>query len=281
MDKYYNEYVTPWESLKFMEEEDHFLNVPNSSNNEFEFLQNSTNINKDEWNLVDFSNMSSSTLMKSCLVDTPSQPWSPVTKRYQIEPWIQPFIDCKVDCKEDEDMIEKQLDNIFVSWQRGSRQLAHRRDVVIKAILRGLKKYISSLFKAKNKKPLAITPKNSTNYKMKMIKHAVDLGLNSEKPFNTCFSEYEEFIIWMAQGKNTNKTKKLLKSDNDTISVYLDVVSSYSHTLAEKIFDNPHIKSLFKYFWTHGRTQFIQKQPENNRKVYDQMLCEMAYKFML
>ena len=153
--------------------------------------------------------------------------------------------------------INDQLNNIFRISKDKNKQLANRKDVINKAILRGFKKFFVNLL-TQSKTSLPETSKKSKHVSEQSFTEQIEkLGLMNLKPNESSQEEFSEFICWMRYPKITKKVRSLFSFNNPAIILMEDVLSSYSHNKLNQFLNNKSIKVLLSYFILHGKEQFM------------------------
>jgi len=173
----------------------------------------------------------------------------------------------------------QMVDSIFGESDKpqGFTELSERRDVVNKRILRGFKKFIADLFIEHRVRPCRLKNKD-TSFKQGLIVQAKSIGLiPQEKNYDT--EHFRELVCWMAMSKNTCKAKALFDYSNQSIVKFEDLLSRYSHKKLEMIYQDSNIAQIYEYFMHNGMECFIQKCPEDKRKVYSEWLIEIQNQF--
>ena len=150
-----------------------------------------------------------------------------------------------------------QLNSIFRTSKDKNKELANRKDVINKAILRGFKKFFVNLL-TQSKAYLPETSKKSKIvFKQSFIEQISKLGLLDLKPNESSQEEFSEFICWMGYPKITKKVRSLFSYNNPAIILMENVLSSYSHNKLNQFMNNKSIKVLLSYFILHGKEQFM------------------------
>ena len=135
--------------------------------------------------------------------------------------------------------------------------LAHRRDVINKAILRGFKKFFTNLLNSKAARFLNSSKASLLETKIHLEEALEEKGLLTLKLKNTSLIEFKEFICWLGFAKITKKVKTLFSSGNSSIILMEDILSNYSHHKMNKVLKNESIRVLLSYFISHGEEQFM------------------------
>ena len=143
-----------------------------------------------------------------------------------------------------------QLNSIFKASKDKNKELANRKDVINKAILRGFKKFFVNLLTQSKTSLPEISNQN-------FIEQISKLGLLDLKPNESSQEEFSEFICWMGYPKITKKVRSLFSLNNPAIILMEDVLSSYSHHKLNQFMNNKSIKVLLSYFILHGKEQFM------------------------
>ncbi|CAI2386545.1 unnamed protein product [Moneuplotes crassus] len=158
-----------------------------------------------------------------------------------------------------------------------SAELSCRKDVINKRIVRGFKRYIASLFDSKRIRPCRLKSSGAA-FKRPMIQEAMRLNIiNSNNNLST--NGYNEFVCWMAMSKNTQKTKILFDYSNQSIVLMQEILTKYSHSKLERLYQDKNIAELFLYFINNGLDEFIKACPDTKRDLYQRCCLEISNKF--
>ena len=155
--------------------------------------------------------------------------------------------------------IDSKLDEILSTKKNKNNDLANRRDVINKAILRGFKKYFVNLLN--NIKPKSLDSSKRIKYlnKSSLMEQAKAIRLIEMSPNQESKLEFEELVCWMGFPKNTKKVRCMFSFENSAISLMEDVISYYSHQKLSLALKNESIKVLFSYFIRYGKEQMMNK----------------------
>ena len=159
--------------------------------------------------------------------------------------------------------ISHQIDDILSSKRMKPNSLADRRDVVNKTILRGFKRFFSSILNKTSKRNSKQTIKPIHHIKSEVIDKAKVLDLLKLKPAESSQDEFEELIYWMSFWKFTTKIKWSFKTQFASIKILDDILTNYSHHKLRNLYLNKEIMSLFEYFIKFGKENFMEEIKRN------------------
>ena len=154
--------------------------------------------------------------------------------------------------------IDDHLHLIFHSKKDKWSSLSNRRDVINKAILRGFKKFFVNLFNTPNQKIKVLSKESIRIHKSSVLDKARLLGLYDLWQNQDQRDDYDNFIYWLSFPKITQKIMSLSENKSSTISLFHDLLMSYSHQKLYKMFENKVIMNLFKYFIAFGKEMFLE-----------------------
>ena len=154
--------------------------------------------------------------------------------------------------------IDDHLHLIFHSKKDKWSSLSNRRDVINKAILRGFKKFFVNLFNTPNQKIKVLSKESVGIHKSSVLDKARLLGLYDLWQNQDQRDDYDNFIYWLSFPKITQKIMSLSENKSSTISLFHDLLMSYSHQKLYKMFENKVIMNLFKYFIVFGKEMFLK-----------------------
>ena len=158
-----------------------------------------------------------------------------------------------------EEDIEIQLDSILHGQRIKLEGKTQRSDVLHKTILRGFKRFISSLFISGRSLPRIICESPYLSKKA-LLTQAVDLGLVSPDSKADLTSEYNEFVCWLAMGKSTTKMRKQFSMRNASINIMDTCLKSFSHQKCKQLICDENFRQVFAYFRQHGLEKFLANQ---------------------
>ena len=162
-----------------------------------------------------------------------------------------------IEKSEKQNAFNDQLNSIFRASKDKNKQLANRKDVINKAILRGFKKFFVNLLTQSKTYLLETSKKSKLVFKKSFTEQIENLWLMNLKPNESTQEEFCEFICWMGYPKITKKVRRLFSLNNPAIILMEDVLSSYSHHKLNQFMNNKSIKVLLSYFILHGKEQFM------------------------
>jgi len=158
------------------------------------------------------------------------------------------------------------------------KELAYRKDVVNKIILRLFRKSIAKLFTMRVKRP-SRSNKTADEIKDKLLKKAISLGLLDSEEMHD--KQYREFVWWMAMSKITKKAKPMFDYRNKTIKTFSNILHHYSHGKLSDLYEDRNIERIYKYFMDECLQKSLSQYPDYKRIIYTKAAMDIAQEFRL
>ena len=171
--------------------------------------------------------------------------------------------------------IAEQLDDIFKDKEVNTNDLSKRKDVVNKVVLRAFKKFIVSRLKTNNRRRRNKNMVSLVQLKQEIIDRAELINLIDYSNPELSSPEYIDLVCWLSVAKNTKETKNLVDPSNESIAAIQVVLTQYSHSKLEKVFEDLHIKKVFEYFLNHGKQEVLNSLPNGKRDLYEETMEEL------